>query len=49
MVSFGVSKGLHKIFPANMDFPIKKEKVGEGKIPGDTASDRGRSDEQDRD
>ena len=28
MVSFGVSKGLHKIFPADVVFPIKKEKSG---------------------
>ena len=51
MVSFGVSKGLHKIFPADVVFPIKKVKSGKdsGMMPGDIASERGRSDEQDRD
>ena len=46
MVSFGVSKGLHKIFPADVVFPIKKEKSGKdsGRNPDDTASERGRSD-----
>jgi hypothetical protein len=28
MVSFGVSKGLHKIFPGNVELPFKKEKSG---------------------
>ena len=51
MVSFGVSKGLHKIFPGNVEFPFKKEKSGKdsGKKPDDTASERGRSDELDGD
>ncbi|MBK7806991.1 MAG: hypothetical protein IPJ51_11885 [Saprospiraceae bacterium] len=51
LVSFGVSKGLHKIFPADVVFPIKKVKSGKdsGMMPGDIASERGRSDEQDRD
>ena len=51
MVSFGVSKGLHKIFPGNVEFPFKKEKSGKdsGKKPDDTALERGRSDELDGD
>jgi hypothetical protein len=51
IVSFGVSKGLHWVFPGNMEFPFKKEKSGKdsGRMPGDTASERGRSDEQNRD
>ena len=51
MVSFGVSKGLHKIFPGNVELSFKKEKSGKdsGRMPRDTASERGRSDEQNRD
>jgi len=51
IVSFGVSKGLHKIFPGNVEFPFKKEKGSKdsGRMPGDIASERGRSDEQNRD
>ena len=37
IVSFGVSKGLHRVWPQD-----KKS----GRMPSDTASERGRSDEQ---
>ena len=40
IVSFGVSKGLHRVWPQD-----KKS----GRMPGDTASERGRSDEQRQD
>lgn len=38
IVSFGVSKGLHKIFPGNVEFPFKKDKgiKDVGKMPNDT-------------